>query len=150
MLESPTGLRMRAMLDSAPQRLSRLRRTRARVALRTARPDRRPPRPVKRPRLGRRFDSWLEIGFGVVLALSTVASAWCAFQAQRWAGIQTDLYSQADTARGETLRLNDLAEVQVVELRRRKRHRQEGADEGGREAPEWHVQWLVAGHWRSQ
>ena len=37
------------------------------------------------------------------------------------------------------------AEVQVIELRRRERRHQEQADEGDREPPEWHVQWLVAG-----
>jgi hypothetical protein len=40
------------------------------------------------------------------------------------------------------------AEVQVIELRRRERYHQEHADQGGREPPEWHVQWLVSGHWR--
>ncbi len=40
------------------------------------------------------------------------------------------------------------AEVQVIELRRRERRHHEHADEGDREPPEWHVQWLVAGHWR--
>ena len=93
--------------DSA-SRVRRMRRTRARVAPRLPRPDRR-ARLVKRPRLGRRFDTRLEIAFAIVLALSTVASAWCAFQAQRWAGIEAQLFSEADAARSETLRLNDLA-----------------------------------------
>jgi hypothetical protein len=42
------------------------------------------------------------------------------------------------------------AEVQVIELRRRERRHQEQADDGDREPPEWHVKWLVAGHWRRQ
>jgi hypothetical protein len=40
------------------------------------------------------------------------------------------------------------AEVQVIELRRRERRHQEHANQGDRETPDWHVQWLVAGHWR--
>jgi len=40
------------------------------------------------------------------------------------------------------------SEVQVIELRRRERRQPERADDEEREAPEWHVQWLVAGHWR--
>jgi len=40
------------------------------------------------------------------------------------------------------------AEVQVIELRRRERRHQAHADQGDRETPDWHVQWLVAGHWR--
>jgi hypothetical protein len=44
--------------------------------------------------------------------------------------------------------LQPAAEVQVIELRRRDRRHQEQADKGDREPPEWHVQWLVAGHWR--
>ena len=42
------------------------------------------------------------------------------------------------------------AEVQVIELRRRERRPQEHVDEEDRQTPEWHVQWLVAGHWRRQ
>jgi len=33
----------------------------------------------------------------------------------------------------------------VIELRRRERHHQEHADDGGSEPPEWHVQWLGSG-----
>jgi len=40
------------------------------------------------------------------------------------------------------------AVVQVVELRRRERPHQEQSDQDDRGPPEWHVQWLVAGHWR--
>jgi hypothetical protein len=43
------------------------------------------------------------------MALSTVASAWCAFAAQRWAGVEAEMYSRADAARSETLRLNEEA-----------------------------------------
>lgn len=38
------------------------------------------------------------------------------------------------------------AEVQVVELRRREQHHQEHSEQQDRDAREWHVQWLVAGH----
>jgi hypothetical protein len=41
------------------------------------------------------------------------------------------------------------SDVQVIELRRRERRHQEHPDEeGDRNTHEWHVQWLVSGHWR--
>jgi hypothetical protein len=46
-----------------------------------------------------RFDRWIEFGSAVVLALATVMTAWCGYQAARWSGEQAAAYSAAGAAR---------------------------------------------------
>lgn len=46
-----------------------------------------------------RFDRWVEFGSAIVLALATVLTAWCGYQATRWGGEQAAAYSAAGAAR---------------------------------------------------
>lgn len=46
-----------------------------------------------------RFDRWVEFGSAIVLALATVLTAWCGYQASRWGGEQAAFYSEAAAAR---------------------------------------------------
>jgi hypothetical protein len=48
---------------------------------------------------GDRFDRWVEFLSAIVLALATVLTAWCGYQASLWGGEQTQAYSEASTAR---------------------------------------------------
>jgi hypothetical protein len=41
---------------------------------------------------------WMEVATAVVLSLATMASAWCAYQATRWSGVQTFRLSDAALA----------------------------------------------------
>jgi hypothetical protein len=45
-----------------------------------------------------RFDRWIEFVSAVVLALATVCTAWCGYQAARWGGEQTNHYFEAMSA----------------------------------------------------
>ena len=44
---------------------------------------------------------WVEISCAVVLSLATTASAWCAYQASRWSGVQTFRLAEANKASRE-------------------------------------------------
>ena len=44
---------------------------------------------------------WIEYTVAIVLALATTASAWCAYQASRWSGVQTFRLSAANRASRE-------------------------------------------------
>ena len=46
----------------------------------------------------------VELAAAVLVALATVSSAWCAYQAVRWSGVQTMFYSAANAARTESNR----------------------------------------------
>ena len=41
---------------------------------------------------------WVEIGCAIVLSLATTASAWCAYEASRWSGVQTFRLAAASRA----------------------------------------------------
>src|SRR5437879_13466606 len=41
---------------------------------------------------------WLDIGSAIVLALATVASAWCGYQSALWGGVQTFRLAAVSTA----------------------------------------------------
>ncbi len=41
---------------------------------------------------------WIEIAAAILLALAMVASAWSAYQAARWSGVQTTEYAEANKA----------------------------------------------------
>ncbi len=45
-----------------------------------------------------RFDRWVEFFSAVVLALATVATAWCAYQSTLWGGDETKFRSAANSA----------------------------------------------------
>jgi hypothetical protein len=56
-------------------------------------------------------DRWVEILAATVLALATVASAWSAYQATLWGGVQAEAYAEAGVARSESVRMSDLADA---------------------------------------
>src|SRR5438132_13346409 len=41
---------------------------------------------------------WLDIGSAIVLALATIASAWCGYQSALWSGVQTFRLAAVSTA----------------------------------------------------
>jgi hypothetical protein len=45
-----------------------------------------------------RFDRWIEFISAVILALATVCTAWCGYQAARWGGEQTTHFVEASAA----------------------------------------------------
>ena len=54
-----------------------------------------------------RFDRWepaAEVIATIVLAFATLATAWSGYQAARWGGVQSTLYSQAGALRTESVR----------------------------------------------
>ncbi len=61
------------------------------------------------PRLSKGSDPWLELVFAVLLASTTVLSAWCAYQATVWEGVQQQAVSEADAARADATRLDGRA-----------------------------------------
>jgi hypothetical protein len=55
---------------------------------------------------------WIELVAAFLLALATIASAWSAYQATRWSGVQANSYSAASALRSESLRASSLANAQ--------------------------------------
>jgi len=49
----------------------------------------------------------------VLIAMATVATAWGAYQATRWSGVQSVNFVQANTSRSESIRAENLAAQQV-------------------------------------
>jgi len=56
-----------------------------------------------------RFEKWLEIVATLLLAFATVGSAWSAYQAKRWGGVQMFRMVAANGARSEAVLLSDKA-----------------------------------------
>jgi hypothetical protein len=56
-----------------------------------------------------RFEKWLEIAATLLLAFATVGSAWSAYQAKRWGGVQMFRLIASNGARSEAIRLSDKA-----------------------------------------
>jgi len=48
----------------------------------------------------------LEVGSAAVLAIATVLAAWCAYQSTRWTGVMATAFSEANTNRAESIRLD--------------------------------------------
>ena len=59
-------------------------------------------------------DRWVEVLAAIVLALATIASAWSAYQATRWGGVQANAYADAGAARAESVRASDLADANLT------------------------------------
>lgn len=59
-------------------------------------------------------DRWIELLAASVLALATIASAWSAYQATRWGGVQGAAFAQAGAARAESVRASDLADADLI------------------------------------
>lgn len=56
-----------------------------------------------------RFDNWIEFIAAAILALATIATAWCGYQAAKWSGDQQQLYTEATTLRIEASEKNAVA-----------------------------------------
>jgi hypothetical protein len=65
------------------------------------------------PTIDRPRDRWVELVAAVLLALATVMSAWSAYQATRWSGIQATAFSRASTLRTESVRASTSGGQQV-------------------------------------
>ena len=48
---------------------------------------------------------WLEILSAAILALATIATAWCAYQSARWSGLMTISFAKSNTARTQSTKL---------------------------------------------
>jgi hypothetical protein len=73
-----------------------------------------PPEEITDPweRRGRMLDSWTAI----ILGLAALATAWAAFQASQWAGVQSDAQSAAAIGRSDAGRLStEASREQVVD-----------------------------------
>ena len=55
---------------------------------------------------------WIELAATLLLALATIASAWSAYQATRWGGVQANAYSSAAALRAESVRASNNAMAQ--------------------------------------
>ena len=62
---------------------------------------------------GRQRKRWVEITCAIVLALATVASAWCAYQSTLWGGVQTFKLAAANKAAREAVKY----EIEAQETR---------------------------------
>jgi hypothetical protein len=56
-----------------------------------------------------RFDNWIEFISAAILALATIATAWCGYQAAKWSGDQQQWYTEATTLRIEASEKNAVA-----------------------------------------
>lgn len=65
-------------------------------------------------RVAERFgkSDWIELTAAILLAAATIASAWSAYQATRWSGVQANAFSAAGAARTESVRSSNLATAQ--------------------------------------
>ena len=59
-------------------------------------------------------ERWVEVLAATILALATIASAWSAYQATRWGGVQAEAYAEAGAARAESIRMSDLADAHLT------------------------------------
>lgn len=58
---------------------------------------------------------YTDIAAAVLLAIATVATAWCAYQSTRWSGVQATAFAEASTNRVESTRQFNLA-VQLLSI----------------------------------
>lgn len=59
-------------------------------------------------------DRWVEVLAATILALATIASAWSAYQATTWNGVQAEAYAEAGALRAESVRASDLADAELT------------------------------------
>jgi hypothetical protein len=58
-------------------------------------------------RVGARFrENWIDILSAAILALATIATAWCAYQSARWSGVMTINFAKSNAARTESNKAN--------------------------------------------
>jgi len=64
-----------------------------------------------------RFDRWIEFISAKVMALATVCTAWCGYQAARWGGEQTNHFMEAGAANVTSAQLaNKAAQITAVNV----------------------------------
>jgi hypothetical protein len=65
-----------------------------------------------------RREQAIEVFITAILALATIATAWSGYQAARWGGLQSTLYSEAGTLRTESARASStvqrLAQIDLI------------------------------------
>ena len=58
-------------------------------------------------KVGARFrEDWIDILSAAILALATIATAWCAYQSARWSGVMTINFAKSNAARTESNKAN--------------------------------------------
>jgi hypothetical protein len=66
---------------------------------------------------GQRLDRWFELLEAILLAIAALLTAWAAFQATKWSGVQADNYSRAGAARTESTRSSTRAgQLTVIDV----------------------------------
>lgn len=62
-------------------------------------------------------ERWSDLAFAVLMATATVLTAWCAYQASRWGGIQAISAGEANALRSESLRQsNHGAQLMAIDV----------------------------------
>jgi hypothetical protein len=61
----------------------------------------------------RMHGEWLEVVAAILLALATLCSAWCAYQAARWRSLEAERFNEATAARVHATDAEDLADQQM-------------------------------------
>jgi hypothetical protein len=61
----------------------------------------------------RDWDNWIEVGSAILMSLAIIASAWCAYQAARWSGVQSIEFSEAAANRNKSMIFASLAGTEV-------------------------------------
>ena len=61
----------------------------------------------------RDWHNWIEVGSAVLMSLAIIASAWCAYQAARWSGVQSIEFSEAAANRNKSMIFASLAGTEV-------------------------------------
>ena len=59
-------------------------------------------------------DRWVELLAAAILAFATIASAWSAYQATRWSGVQAIAFAEAGALRAESVRVSDLVDTELA------------------------------------
>ena len=61
----------------------------------------------------RDWDNWIEVGSAILMSLAIIASAWCAYQAARWSGVQSIEFSEAAANRNKSMIFASLAGTEI-------------------------------------
>jgi hypothetical protein len=61
-----------------------------------------------------RLDRRIEVIAAVILSISTILTAWAAFESAKWSGLQSIAFSQAGAQRTESVRFSSLANQQTA------------------------------------
>jgi len=61
----------------------------------------------------RDWDNWIEVGSAILMSFAIIASAWCAYQAARWGGVQSIEFSEAAANRNKSMIFASVAGTEV-------------------------------------